>query len=151
MPISYLKIKPEKAVTILEKWIVEGYKIKDMIVLEYTEFKPRFGDNSFTNETIEKWREWVKKWTNECIKDIAGVFVSQRELYNFRDSRPPFGVTSEDVRYIGLVDTISARISRLNQYTEFILQQFNIKFTVKAGRDSIVQIGHDPKMEIKND
>ena len=150
MPIPYLKIQPEKAVGIIEKWIVEGYKIKDLIVLEYNQVKPRLGENSFTNDTLEKWSGWVNKWTNECIQELAGIFVSQRELYNFRDAKPPFGVTNENVRYVSLIDNISARINRLNQYTEFIFQQFNIKFTVKAGRDSIIQMGYSPKMEIKN-
>jgi len=78
-------------------------------------------------------------------------FASAREGYNFQDAQPPFGATSQDVRYVSVIDRLRARIAFLNKQTEFIYQQFDVKFTVQAGRDAIVQTGNNSTAEIKND
>lgn len=150
MAIPYLKVEPEKAVTEIERWIVEGYQLKDKIVKEYGEVKPRFGDNSFTSDTIARWNQSATEWINNCLQDLEMIFVSLRELYNFRDSKPPFSATNENVHYVGIINAIDARIAKLNEYTNFIYHEFNIKFTVTAGRDAIVQTGHHAIAEVKN-
>ncbi|OGD99463.1 hypothetical protein A3J17_01715 [Candidatus Curtissbacteria bacterium RIFCSPLOWO2_02_FULL_40_11] len=88
-------------------------------------------------------------WANDTIKKLGEVFVSQKELYNFRDAEPPFGATSENVHYVGIVSRLKARVDKLNEYDSYIHNQFNVKVEV-VGRDKIVQVGDSAKVEIKN-
>jgi hypothetical protein len=150
--IPYLKVKPEKAISVLEEYIVKGYRLMTPVNNEYFGMKERkeWGDNSSTLEAIQKWRMWLSDWTNECESNLFEIFVSAREVYNFGDAKPPFGVTSEDVRFTSVLDQLRAKITCLNKYTEFIFEQFNVKFSVKAGRDAVVQTGNNPVSEIKN-
>lgn len=154
MSIPYLKVEPEKAVSVLEKYIIKGYRIKISISKEYSLMKDsgKWGNNSSTIKTIANWHQWADGWTNKCVNEMFKIFFSSRECYNFIDAQPSFGTTSEDVRYISILNHLRARIDFLNKQTEFIFQQFNIKFSVQAGRDANLQIGgKNNKQEIKNE
>ncbi|OGG19030.1 hypothetical protein A3D78_06700 [Candidatus Gottesmanbacteria bacterium RIFCSPHIGHO2_02_FULL_39_14] len=143
MGIAYIKVPPEEAIKILDECIVEGYQVKDKINQEY------YSDKSGAEGKIGNWQQVSIDWTNNCLKKLGDVFVSLKELFNFRDARPPFGATSENVHFIGIIDHIKARIDRLNEYDRYIRDEFNVKVEV-VGRDKIIQQGDNPKVEIKN-
>lgn len=143
MGIAYIKVIPEEAIKILDECIVEGYQVKDKISQEY------YSDKAGLEGKIGSWQQLSNEWTNNCLKRLGDVFVSLKELYNFRDARPPFGATSENVRFIGIIDHIKARIEKLNEYDRYIREEFNVKVEF-VGRDKIIQQGDNPKVEIKN-
>lgn len=143
MGIAYIKVTPEEAIKILDECIVEGYQVKDKINQEY------YSDKAGVEGKIGSWQQLSNEWTNNCLKRLGDVFVSLKELYNFRDARPPFGATSENVRFIGIIDHIKARIEKLNEYDRYIREEFNVKVEF-VGRDKITQQGDNPKVEIKN-
>jgi len=142
MALQYLKVPPENALQILDECIVSGYQIKDKINKEYSK-------ETINDEKLEGWRQLVFKWLNECIQKLDRVFISQKELYNFRDAQPPFGVTSEDVRWHGIIASLQARIDKLNDYDRFIHDRFNVKIEW-IGRDKITQIGDNPTVTTDN-
>lgn len=143
MGIPYIKIQPEEAIKVLDECIVEGYEVKDKISQEY------YSDKTTADKKIGTWSEQSREWTNNCLQKLGNVFVSLKELYNYRDARPPFGATSENVHFIGIIDMIEARIGKLNEYDRFIREEFNVKVEV-VGRDKIIQKGDNPKIDIKN-
>lgn len=143
MGLPYLKIQPEQAIQTLDECIVSGYQIKDKITQEY------YAEKTKADERIPEWRRMANDWTNNTIQKLETVFVSQKELYNFRDAEPPFGATSENVYYVGIVSRLKVRIDKLNEYDSYIRNQFDVKVEV-VGRDKIVQIGDGGKVEIKN-
>lgn len=142
MGLPYLKIEPDKAIQILDECIVSGYQIKDQISNAY------YSDKEHANEKLPAWRQLATDWVNTALDKLGTVFVSQKELYNFRDADPPFGATSENVQYVGIVSKMKARIDMLNTYDSYIRNQFDIKIEV-VGRDKIVQ-GDGGKVDIKN-
>jgi len=143
MGIPYLKIQPEEAIRELDKCIVEGYQARDKITQAYYSAKER------ADENIAEWQELSNDWANNTIKKLKTVFVSQKEWYNFRDAPPPFGATSENVQYVGIVSYLKARIDKLNEYDTYIRNQFNIKMEF-IGRDKIVQQGDNSQVKINN-
>ena len=143
MGLPYLKIQPEEAIQTLDGCIVRGYQIKDQITQAY------YSDKTQAEQKIPEWQKMANDWANDTIQKLGGVFVSQKELYNFRDAEPPFGATSENVRYVGIVSHLKARVDKLNEYDSYIRNQFNVRVEV-VGRDKIVQVGDGAKVEIKN-
>lgn len=143
MGLPYLKTQPEEAIKTIDDCIVKGYQIKDKICEKY------YSDKTKVNEHIADWQKMSNDWTNETIARLEQVFVSQKELYNFRDSEPPFGATSEDVQFVGIVSRIKARLDKLNEYDAYIRNEFNVKIEV-IGRDKIIQSGSDSNVEINN-
>lgn len=143
MGLPYIKIQPEEALQILDNCIVSGYQAKDKITQEY------YSDKQKAAENIARWQKIATDWANDTIQKLGEVFVSQKELYNFRDAEPPFGATSENVHYVGIVSRLKARVDKLNEYDSYIRNRFNVKVEV-VGRDKIVQVGDGAKVEIKN-
>lgn len=143
MGLPYLKIQPEGAIEEIDHCIVKGYQIKDDIREAY------YSDKTKVKELIADWEKMSNDWANDTIRRLERVFVSQKELYNFRDAEPPFGATSENVQFVGIISTIKARLDKLNEYDMYIRNQFNVKIEV-IGRDKIVQSGSDSHVEITN-
>jgi len=143
MSLPYLIIEPEEAIKIIDDCIVKGYKVKDVIKNEY------YTNKSEVNERITNWRAISNNWTKETIDHLARIFVSQKELYNFRDAEPPFSATSENTQFIGIVSYIKARLDKLNEYDKYIRQQFNVSIEV-VGRDKIIQTGSNSTIDINN-
>ncbi len=142
MGLPYLKIEPEQAIMILDECIVSGYRIKDKISQEY------YSNKEQADQKIPEWQKLANDWANSTIQKLEIVFVSQKELYSFRDARPPFGATSENIKYIGIISHLQARTDKLNEYDLYIRNQFNVKLEV--GRDLIIQQGNNPQIEIEN-
>jgi len=143
MGLPYLKVQPEEAIQTLDECIVSGYQIKDQITQAY------YSDKTQAEQKIPEWQKMANDWVNDTIQKLGEVFVSQKELYNFRDAGPPFGATSENVHYVGIVSRLKARVDKLNEYDSYIRNQFNVKVEV-VGRDKVVQVGDSAKVEIKN-
>lgn len=144
MALPYLKLPPEKSLLIIDECIVIGYRIKDQIIEEYSQNK-----SSVNDEKVSAWQLLANKWANESIEKLGSVFVSQKELYNFRDAQVPFGATSENIQWFSIIAQMQARINRLNEYDAYIHQRFNVQVEF-IGRDKIVQQGANGKIEIKN-
>jgi len=143
MGLPYLKVEPDAALKVIDECIVAGYKIKDEISNEY------HGNKEGADAKIEEWRQRGWQWAVDTMNKLSEVFVSEKELYNFRDANPPFGATSENVQYFGTVQTIKARIDKLNAYDEKISQNFNVHLEVVM-RDKITQIGDNGTIKTKN-
>lgn len=143
MGLPYLKVEPDEALKVIDECIVAGYRVKDEISNEY------HNDKEGAQAKIDDWRKRAWSWATETIENLGKVFVSEKELYNFRDARPPFGATAENVQYVGIVDTMKARIDKLNAYDEKISQNFNVHLEVVM-RDKITQIGDNGTIKTKN-
>jgi hypothetical protein len=143
MGLPYLKVQPEQAVQTLDKCIVSGYQIKDKITEQYISNKQK------ADEKIQEWEELAGGWALKTVKELEGVFVSQKELYNFRDAQPTFGATMENVQYVGIKKILQARINKLNEYDMYIRNQFNVKIEV-IGRDKIIQNGDGGTIKTNN-
>jgi hypothetical protein len=142
MGIPYLKVEPEEAIKILDESILSGYKTKDTIAEEY------FTDKTQVVSRITGWKTLANDWLVVTIGKLDGIFMSQKEVYNFRDSRPPLGATSEDVQYVKIIQTLKARIDKLNEYDSYIRDKFDVKIEVVLG-DKITQHGNNSSVEIK--
>lgn len=138
-----IKTQPEEAIRILDDCIVSGYEVKDKIRTEY------YSNKEQTNEKIPGWQNLSIDWTNKTIQKLETIFVSKKELYNFRDAQPPFGATPENVRFVGIVSHLQARIDKLNEYDKYIRNQFNVKLEV-VGRDKIIQQGNNGQINVNN-
>jgi len=144
MALPYLKIEPEQALQILDECIVSGYQIKDKINEEY------FANKDKVAQFISTWRLSANEWADRTRQKISGVFVSQKELYNFRDAPlSPLMRSNTNVDWNAIINQITARINKLNEYDKDIHSRFNIKFEV-IGRDKIVQNGVEGKITISN-
>jgi hypothetical protein len=143
MGLPYLKVEADEAIAIINQCIVAGYKIKDEITNDY------HNDKENAQAKIEEWRKHSWDWAVDTMNKLSDVFVSEKELYNFRDASPPFGATSENVQYFGTVQTMKARIDKLNTYDEKISQNFNVHLDVVM-RDKITQIGDNGTVTTKN-
>lgn len=144
MSLEYLKIAPEEAVKVLEEQIVKGYQLKDDLHKDYSQ------DSNISGERITAWRERLNSWTQDVIQKLQDIYLGVRQAYNFRDAKKD-GLTriNINVDFENIIKTLQSRIDILNSYTDFIFNHANISIT--AGRDANVQIGNQPKMEVKND
>jgi len=144
MGIPYLKIQPEEAIQELDKCIVEGYQIKDKITQEY------HTERAKADERIPEWQRIANDWLNNTIQKLETVFVSQKELYNFRDAHiSPLMISNTNIKWNNIINRLQARIDKLNEYDVYIRNQFNVKVEF-VGRDKIVQSGDNSKVETKN-
>ncbi len=145
MGLPYLKVQPEEAIQVLDECIVSGYKIKDQINAEY------FQDRSTVNgEKITRWRDQSHAWADDCLKKLANLFVSQKELYEFRDAPvSPLMRVNTNVDWNEIINKHEAWVKRLTEYDRYIRNEFNVKVEV-VGRDKIVQYGDNPTVDIKN-
>jgi len=141
MGIPYLKIQPEESIQIIDELIVSGYKLKEKISSEYAL------DVNNADSKIAEWRRQSNDWCGVALLDLEKVFVSQKELYNFRDAAPPFGATSQNPHYVEIVRKIKARIDKLNEYDTYIRNQFNVQVEVVMG-SKITQYGNESITEI---
>lgn len=145
MAIPYLKSQPEEAIQILDKLIVDGYRLKDQINTEYKSKRMNLDQN-----IIDTWKNLVNDWTISCINELKTIFVSEKESFNFRDAAiSPTGINGENIYWNSINNQISARIGKLNEYDQFIVQHFHINIEV-VGRDKIVQNGYDAAINISN-
>lgn len=144
MGLPYLKIEPEDAIQVIDDCIVSGYHLKDKINQDY------FADKTMVGQRISDWKKISQEWSRKVIEKLGNVFVSQKELYNFRDA-PTSGMVrvGTNIEWNGIVNQIEARIGKLNEYDRYIREQFNIHIEV-VGRDKITQIGNDAKTETLN-
>ena len=85
MQLSYLRVEPPVAVRILEECLNEGYQLKD--TLEHDYFVTQ--KEHVTQEKMKAWRQKTSDWTNTTLQKLAGVFLNQRQQYNFRDAPIP--------------------------------------------------------------
>ena len=143
MAIPYLKIEAEKAIQILDNCIVSGYQIKDKITQEY------YAEKAKADEKITEWQKMANDWTDNTIHELSRVFISQKELYNFRDAHIlPLRISNTNIKWNNIINHLQARIDKLNEYDSYIRNQFNVKVEV-VGRDKIIQTG-DGKVKIQN-
>lgn len=144
MALPYLKIEPDLALQVLDKCIVDGYQLKDKINGEYSSQKDK------VPILVSGWRQLVDQWTNSTLQKLAQVFVSQKELYNFRDAKVSALMrVNTNIAWNSLINQLEARISKLNEYDKDIHERFNIKFEI-VGRDKITQIGNKGEVVINN-
>jgi len=142
MGIPYLKVQPETAISVIDDCIVKGYEIKTKISHDY------HSDKEKVEGKISEWQKTVIEWLNSTIEKLSEVFVSQKELYNFRDVVPPLAATSENMQYFGIVHLMQARINKLNEYDNYIRDKFDVKVEVVMG-DKITQHGDNSSTIIR--
>ena len=143
MGLPYIKRPPEEAVQVLDDCIVSGYEVKDKINEEY------FNDRtSVDGEKVTKWHKMSTDWANDCLNKLGNVFVSKKELYEFRDAPVSGLVRRGNMEWNNIINVHEARVKRLTEYDRFIRQEFTINIEV-VGRDKITNSG-DGKVEIKN-
>lgn len=144
MALPYLKIQPDQAIQILDECIVSGYQLKDKINEEY------FSNKDNAAQLISPWWQSANQWANSTIQKLSEAFVSQKELYNFRDAPlSPLMRVNTNADWNGIINQLEARIGKLNEYDKEIHSRFNIKFEV-IGRDKIIQNGVDSEIVINN-
>lgn len=148
MEIPLLKTSPEDAVLTLDRLIVEGYGSWNNMELECN----ALNNNPLLPETIEQWKKNFHNWFIKSIQTLNEVFISERYSYMF--VRAP-RTTMDRIGFNGDVDRIMTnfekRIGVLNSYIDFIYQHFNVKVSVVAKRDAIVQTGNNSTTEVKNE
>lgn len=142
MAKAFLKVPPEDALQILEGCIVAGYRLKDAIMSDYR------SDKENAQENIKNWQRDTGAWVEDTMKGLNDIYASEKEAYNFRDSETS-GLYREGYNVVvsSIENHMMARLKTLNRFYDFILQQSNVQ--ISAGGDLIMQIGHNPKAEIK--
>lgn len=142
MAKAFLKVPPEDALQILEGCIVAGYRLKDVIMSNYR------SDKENAQENIKNWQRDTSAWVEDTMKRLNDIYASEKEAYNFRDSETS-GLYREGYNVVvsSIENHMMARLKTLNRFYDFILQQSNVQ--ISAGGDLIMQIGHNPKAEIK--
>lgn len=144
MELPYLKIEPEGALKILDECIVSGYRVKDKITEQY------FSNKDKANQLISNWKQLAIDWAQATIDKLAEVFVSTKELYNFRDARPsPIIQINTNRLWNGIINKLEAQINKLNEYDKNIHERFRINVTV-VGRDYIYQQSGKGSIKINN-
>lgn len=146
MELPYLKIEPEKAIQLLDSYLVQGYQKKDQINSEYNQNKA-----TITPELINKWDQIATQWSQQTIMGLQNIFVSLVNAYNFRDAEiSPFIIVGENKDWNNIIKYLDSKIKILNQYNAEIKTYFNIKVEV-IGRDKVTVSGSNNKLKIKND
>jgi hypothetical protein len=151
MGLPYLKLFPEEAIKTLEECIVLGYQVRDQIIQQYNSLTGAENPTLLqpANHHIMGYQKLADEWGNSTLQKLDNIFVSQRELYNFRDAQAPTGATSANVHWFEIIHKLKARIDKLNEYDRYIRDEFNVKIEY-IGRDKIVQNGDKGTVEIKN-
>ncbi|MEI9966282.1 MAG: hypothetical protein WDN67_01255 [Candidatus Moraniibacteriota bacterium] len=137
MTLPYLKVEPELGISVIEECIVSGYKLKDQINEKYLKLR------SEGSEDISVLNQLVFEWRDKVIGSLTTVFVSERELYNFRDARASalarIGIS---IKMNSLNNRLEAWIDKLNEYDRYIREQFSVHIEF-IGRDKNSIIGND--------
>lgn len=151
MSLPYLKIPPEETIEILEKWIIKAFRIKTWMENARNEFARTslWNENSRVIEAANNWQKELVSWFQGCESDLFKIYVSPREVYNF-GGLSSFVYSDKDMAYTTILNAIDSKIAILNKYTDFIFDRFNIKVSVQADRDAIVQTGQGAFTEVNN-
>lgn len=140
MGIPYLKLDANESYDRLNKLVVQGNKDRDRIVADYAQYRDK--RETVPTEKISSWSQIALGWANSTFKDLQDVFVSESELYEFRDAAPPFGATAQNVRYVSITSTMKARIDKLIEFRNTIRDRFEVNLEIVGGH-KITQIGSD--------
>lgn len=148
MGLSSIKIQPEIAVQILDNCIISGYRVKDEINEDYFQDK-----SAVDREKVSKWRIIANKWVNECLQKLGVIFISQKQLYDFRDApSSPLVQVNTNIDWNAIINFLEARINKLKEYDKYIREEFNFNVKLEVvGRDKIVQLGNNSQVKIENE
>jgi hypothetical protein len=86
MALTYLRVDPETAVTVLEECLDQGNQLKDRIEEEFRNISTQSEIIAITLGKISTWEQQATNWTSQCIKRLASVFTGTRQQYSFRDA-----------------------------------------------------------------
>jgi hypothetical protein len=99
---------------------------------------------------LPRWQEQAKQWASRAISQLNKVFVSEKELYNFRDAPTSSSYkVGWNMDVCGLINVLDARITKLNAYDDNIRNNFKVSLEVVM-RDKIIQTGNNGKIQTKN-
>ncbi len=146
MGIPYIKVEAEVAVRILDELVVQGYKLKDNINSAYRD------DPNMTPQSMVHWHWRVIEWSTHCWMELKGIFVSQKELFEFRDAPSPFDKNSGNLSVRSAmwncsIKTIEGHTSKLMEYDRYIREHCEIKVEIVHG-DKITQKGTRNSIEV---
>jgi hypothetical protein len=145
MGIPYLKISAEESYQILDNLVVEGNRIRDGIITAYG----HFGQNpdAVPQTEIKNWQKEANDWCMKTINKLTTVFVSESDLYEFRDAQPPFGASSANPDYVTVIRKMKARLDKLVGFRNTIRDRFEVNLEIVGGH-KITQIGADNQANI---
>jgi hypothetical protein len=138
MGVPYMKVEGDEAYKVLDSVIVTGNKQRDVIVVAYRQFEG--SPDSVPSEKIVEWKKIALDWADDVWGKLEAIFISEAELYEFRDAEPPFGATSANIHYSSIVLKMKARINKLTEFRNNIRDRFDVHLEVVQG-NKIVQSG----------
>src|SRR6266487_3491862 len=91
MSLTYLKIEPEQAVTVLNELIVSGYELKDKLVAEYKNLPQRDApggtEGTVPPDTRAAWTQQQVDWATGTFYKLQAIYLSVAEAYKFKEAQ----------------------------------------------------------------
>lgn len=127
MAIRFLQVSPEVAVETIQDNARKGYALRHAMQLEHD----KVGSPEITDVHVTDWIDRINKWSVETQELLLKTFYSATYMYKFLETTPNLISGSEDQRFSNLRHGLLQRISKLDDYVDFIISHSNPTFTLE--------------------
>lgn len=141
-----IKMDSKRALSNINAEVERGYELKDKIVAEYLE-----NDKAVTSDLMKKWYGLRNSWINAALNNLATIFNSKAQLYEFRDARLfPMAVSGQAIRYTGLIRDIDAKIKKLSDFGSVIESNTQLEIAQSGDQSRVYINSSDQSSNIIN-